>query len=54
MCFTAQLLLWASSDSVDIYIAVSLKYAVCMLVEIFKKKKNIDENGVFIGITCTT
>jgi hypothetical protein len=35
MLFAAQLLLVASSVSVYIYLAVSLKNAVCMLVEMF-------------------
>ena len=35
MFFASQLSLWASSVSVDIYLAVSLKNAFCVLDEIF-------------------
>ena len=35
MFFAAQLFLWASSVTVDICIAVSLKNAVCVVVEMF-------------------
>jgi len=33
--FSAQLSLWPSSFSVDICLALSLKYTVCVLVEMF-------------------